>query len=114
MGDQTEADSIYQEVKKRRARAFELGIPKLIGELYATLRSYPAWQSNVATRDYVCTLVTDITSHGERGVGFTLQGKAYKLEFRRTQNYLPDGDGMKFADLDLFCNLKKVLSLGMV
>ena len=115
MDDQAKVDSIYQEVAKRRARAFELGIPKLIGGLYATLRFYPAWQRNVATGDHVCTLVTDIVSHGERGVGFTLLGKMYKLEFRRKPNYLPDDDdGMEFADLDLFCNSKKVLSLRMV
>jgi len=112
----TEAHRVFEEVQKRKRAAREIGVDKLISDLYfSQIQYYPSWIQH--SRDYVPDEISQATESGskkedaEKVIEITLFDKKYTFEFGSKSFSLPDGENTTHGDLTLYENEKKVLKL---
>jgi hypothetical protein len=114
MQNESEADKIFKEVAKRKARAEELGIKELISELYFdALVYYPHWLKNGP--EYVCSFIKNavetIDKKDVKRTNIKMKDKDYVFFFKTMSFSTPDGEYHTHGDLDLFLDNKKILGL---
>lgn len=118
MKNESDADRVYKEVKKRKQRAEELGITDLIERLYFyKLMYYPHWLKN--DRESICSLVTDAAELEDETKEGTItkttiiiNNMEYAFSFKECDFSSPDGK-YAYADLELAANGKRVLALAL-
>ncbi|MFI5353094.1 MAG: hypothetical protein ACHQZS_09050 [Candidatus Binatales bacterium] len=74
-----EADEIYAEVKRRKDRAQELGVPELIWDLFDTVKHFPSYSRNnpEGYQRFVPEFVTEIQEPSKENVAFQYDGVRY-------------------------------------
>lgn len=107
----SEADRIMAEVERRKQRAKELGLPKMVFDFYyESARFWPArW---AACPDYFPHSVADVQEIG-RGVSFSLGQDRYTLKWSQSSVWLPDGDVGWSGQLELSANEKRVFQISV-
>jgi hypothetical protein len=105
----SEADKIYVEVERRKKRAQELGLPKIVFDFYHKLAQwYPAWAE---FPDHIPRSVSDVQQGRKRGVEFTLGKDRYTFAWSERSGSVPDGDVYWSGELELLENEKRVFQI---
>lgn len=108
-----EAKQIYQEVEKRKQRVLDLGLDKLIVDLYYNyIQNYPDWMKYSHRHGCVCSLVTDaeLIEGNDWTVKIVLFDKEYFFKRRPDKAYVSN-DSSSRSTLALFCGSKKLFQL---
>jgi len=107
----SEADQVYAEAERRKQRAEELGLPKIVFDFYYELaRHFPArW---AAFPECLPQSVTDVQEIGQ-DVVFSLGQDRYTFRWSEQSVSLADGDVGWGGELVLSVNEKRVLQISV-
>jgi hypothetical protein len=104
--EDNEAAKIYDEVERKKKKAWEAKIPQLVTNLYFEhIKYYPTYIKH--NRDWVCSLITDAVKLNENTTKITLNNNDYLFTL------IDEGifEHSVFERLVLFFNNKKLLEL---
>ena len=89
--DVGEADKILAEVERRKKKANEIGLPKIILGFYRDFaRGYPHWKGD--DRSYIPKQIVDAQKVGTDGVRLTIDEKIYEFQWSQRSSSAPDSD----------------------
>lgn len=98
-----EDERIKRTIEKKKKQAKEMGLHKLICNLYAdSIQHFPVWINN--NREYVPMLVSKCsTTHEGKNEDILLEmkGKQYHIFFRSREFTTPDGDYHRHGNIDI-------------
>jgi len=74
-----DADEIYAEIKRRKERAREFGVPELIWDIFVRIKHYPSYSRNnpAGYQRFVPSFVTAIQEPSKDNIAFVYDGMNY-------------------------------------
>jgi hypothetical protein len=94
-----DADEIYAEIKRRKSRARELGIPELIWDLFDSVKHYPSYSRNdpAGYQRFVPSFVTEIHEPTKDDIAFAYGGVNYFFSWKtkKVESFHSDFDRIR-------------------